>query len=256
MKIINLTLPIFILLISNLSMADDDIAKIYQQNGINGTLIISSLDQTIEYVHNKKRSLNRFLPASTFKIPNTLIALKEKAIKDEKQTIKWDGTKKGMAVWDQDQTLTTAFKRSCVWCYQEFAEKIGNDKYLEYLNLLNYGTKKTGRDIRTFWLTGDLAISAKEQINFLIKLYKEELPFLTKDIRLLKKIMTASDTPNYSLKEKTGWTKDIGWYVGYVEVNTKVWFFASNIQVKSRADLALRKQLVLESLKVKGIINS
>jgi beta-lactamase class D len=46
-----------------------------------------------------------------------------------------------------------------------------------------------------------------------------------------------------------------GWYVGYVETKDDVWFFATNIDTKSKDDLIKRKAITLEALKIKGIIN-
>jgi len=238
--------------------SDSDIASLYKTNKIEGALVIASLDGKVQFVHNKSRSEQRFLPASTFKIPNTLIALEEGVIESDKEIIKWDGSDKGLASWNKDQTLVTAFSLSCVWCYQEFAKHIGNERYLKYLSDMNYGNKKTGKDVTTFWLEGHLSISAKEQIDFLRKMYLEQLPFKSKNIQILKKIMVVEVTPTYSLSAKTGWVNRInnqhGWYVGYIEVNGKIWLFANNIQVRSKSDLVFRKQLVIESLKLKKII--
>ena len=44
------------------------------------------------------------------------------------------------------------------------------------------------------------------------------------------------------------------WYVGYVETKDDVWFFAMNIDTKSKDDLPKRKAITLETLKLKGII--
>ena len=244
----------FSLLFPIIAVADEELSSLYKQQGIEGVLILSSLEGDVVYVHNSERAQRRFFPASTFKIPNTLIALEEGVIKDELEVIKWDGVVRSYQPWNKDQTLATAFSFSCVWCFQGFAEKIGHEKYLKYLSALGYGNEKTGSDVTTFWLEGDLAISAREQIDFLKKLVKEDLPFATKHIHLLKKIMLVEETPTYSLWAKTGWTQDIGWYVGYVEVNDKIWLFANNIKVNSKADLPFRKELVIESLKLKGLI--
>jgi len=46
----------------------------------------------------------------------------------------------------------------------------------------------------------------------------------------------------------------VGWYVGYIETEDEVWFFALNMDVLGEADLPLRKQLVREALQAKGII--
>ncbi len=70
----------------------------------------------------------RFLPASTFKIPNTLIALEEGVIQNEKDIIEWDGEDKGWSQWNKDQSLETAFPLSCIWFYQELASRVGDKK--------------------------------------------------------------------------------------------------------------------------------
>ncbi|MBL6927872.1 MAG: class D beta-lactamase [Rhodospirillales bacterium] len=246
-------------ILPNVVRADDaDIANLYAKYGITGALIITSLDGRVEYSYNEERLAQRYLPASTFKIPNTLIALEEGTVSGESAVIKWDGKDKGWVKWNKDQTLGSAFTLSCVWCYQEFAEKIGNDTYLKHLNALNYGNQKTGNNVTTFWLEGELKISAVEQIDFLRKVYLEQLPFDEKHIRLLKKLMIVEKTPAYLLRAKTGWairiTKQHGWYVGYVEAKGKAWFFANNIEINSRQDSRFRKRLVMEALKVKGLI--
>ncbi len=248
-----------LLIFTSIIFADEDISELFEKHEIEGALIIASLAGDTEYVHNRERAERRYFPASTFKIPNTLIALEEGVIKDENVIIKWDGEDKGYEPWNHDQTLETAFSVSCVWCYQEFALKVGNEKYLRYLNELDYGNKKTGNDVTTFWLEGDLAISAREQIDFLRKLYNEELPFTSRNIYLLKKIMLVEKTPTYSLWAKTGWAasseQQHGWYVGYIVTKDNVWLFANNIDINSKDDLEPRKTLVLKSLRLKKIIN-
>ena len=259
MKRNNLFITVLILMLPILAIADDrDIATLYAEHNIEGSIIIASLDGRVEFIHNKQRSERRFLPASTFKILNTLIALEAGVIRDEREIIKWDGSDKGWGPWNKDQTLDTAFSLSCVWCYQKFAKRIGNDQYVKYLTKLAYGNQKTGNDVTTFWLEGELSISAREQIQFLRKLYNEQTPFSKRNILLLKKIMVVDKNPKYTLSAKTGWVNRIenqhGWYVGYVEVNDKVWLFANNIRIKAESDLAFRKTLVIKSLQIKGII--
>lgn len=235
-----------------------ELPELFEKRGIEGTIIISSLDGKIEYIQNKSRSPKRYLPASKFKIPNTLIALEEGAIINEKEIIKWDGKDKGWEPWNKDQTLETAFPSSCVWFYQELAKRVENDKYLSHLNKLHYGNEKTGPDVTTFWLKGELKISAREQIEFLKKLYKEEIPYKAKHTKILKKLMIAEETPEYILRAKTGRAMRIkaqhGWYVGYVETKEQVWFFATNIEIKKKSDAVYRKEITMEALKLKGII--
>ena len=49
-------------------------------------------------VYNMTLDTMRFLPASTFKIVNSLIGLETGRISDEKMVIKWDGIKR----WNED----------------------------------------------------------------------------------------------------------------------------------------------------------
>ena len=245
---------IFIGLIFNFIYAEDkDLKNIFDKSKINGTLVISSLNSEKNYIYNNSRALTRFIPASTFKIPNTLISLEEGVIKDENEIIKWDGKIRSYDIWNKDQTLQSAISFSCVWCYQKFAKEIGNDKYLDYLKKIHYGNEKTGLDISTFWLEGDIKISAFEQIDFLKRLYKNDLPFNQKNIDITKKILTVENANNYIMKAKSGWSGKIGWYIGYVETKNDIWFFALNGDI-SKEELKYRKQIVMESLKIKNII--
>ena len=246
-------------LIPSFSYAEDnEISAIYNKYGIEGAIVISSLYDEIKYIHNNERAYIRYYPVSTFKIVHTLIALEEGVIKSSSDIIKWDGTDKGWKLWNKDQTLKSAFSLSCIWCYQEFAKKIRSEKYIEYLNEIEYGNKKLGSDVMTFWLKGDLKISAIEQIDVLQKIYLEKLPFHEEYFKILKDIMVVDKAPRYTLRAKTGTYKGAeekyGWYVGYIEVGNKVWLFSSNIKLKNIGDSKYRKKLVLESLKAKGIM--
>lgn len=259
MKGFNILTVIVLLIFPGFSIGDDvGISGLFKKYGVEGALVIESLDGAAEYIHNSVRAERRYLPASTFKIANTLIALEEGVIKDEKEVIKWDGSDKGWPSWNKDQTLKTAFFVSCVWCYQSFAQHIGGEKYIQYLNDLDYGNHSTGKDVTTFWLEGELGISANEQINFLRNIYLNNLPIKRKNINILKDIMLVEENYKYALRAKTGWANRVkdqyGWYVGYIEVNGKIWLFANNIKIKSKSDLVFRKQLVIESLKLKRII--
>ncbi len=143
-------LPLFI---NGYSYAEDsDLAKLFQSRGVEGTIIIDSLDSKKTYVYNEIRSEERFSPALTFKILNTLIALEEGAVKNEKEVIRWDGKDRGLDAWNKDQTLETAFPISCVWFYQELARRIGNEKYITHLKKAEWGNQKASLEVTTFSL--------------------------------------------------------------------------------------------------------
>ena len=66
-------------------------------------------------VHNMERAEKRYSPASTFKIAHSLFALDAGLLRDEFQVIAWDGVKRPVAAWNQDQTLRSAVRNSAVW---------------------------------------------------------------------------------------------------------------------------------------------
>ena len=195
--------------------------------------------QSKEYFRvNKARCAERFSPASTFKIPNSLIGLESGVIADENFTIKWDGIKRWNADWNKEHTLTTAIKYSVVPYYQELARRVGRDSFSGYLERIGYGNKTIGEEIDTFWLDNSLKISADEQIDFLKRFYECKLPFSERSINIVKKIFPEEKYPNSLLKFKTGaGTKEdgkwLGWIVGYVEKKSNVYLFALNIEAKT-----------------------
>jgi len=240
------------------SQSEIDLESLFIERNIEGTIIISSLDGAQIFRAYPERAKQSFLPASTFKIPNTLIALEEGAISDADEILKWDGQVRFLDAWNQDQSLRTAFPISCVWFYQELARRVGPEKYLYHLKQLNYGNMLTGPDVTRFWLDGDLRITAEEQIGMLKKLYKNELPYQAEHIKLLKDIMVVDQTDAYTMHAKTGWAVRVDgehtWYVGYVEKGDQVWFFATNIEIESSDDAQYHKEITWEALKLIGVI--
>ena len=233
------------------------VADLFLSRNIIATLIVANTDGELVHVYNESRSIVRFSPASTFKMPNTLIALDTDVVASKETVFKWDGEDKGLPQWNSDQTLESALKVSCVWCYQEIARKVGKEKYESALAQIDYGNQIVGSNVERFWLNGDLQISAAEQIKFLRRLYEYELPFQREHVDVLKDIMQIEKNDHYSLYAKSGWattTPQVGWFVGFVETGTQTWFFAMNMQVDKREQVSLRQELTLSSLRALGII--
>ncbi|MDD1609842.1 MAG: class D beta-lactamase [Methylococcaceae bacterium] len=221
-------------------------------------IIFSLLFSAQTFIHNESHANRRFSTASTFKILNTLIALEEKAISGKDDVLKWDGHVYDLPDWNRDQTLESAFKVSCVWCYQQLARQVGAEKYRNYLHQVAYGELHEPFEETTFWLDGSLVIGAIEQVEFLKKVYQRTLPFSTSSYETLQQIMLVEKTPTFTIHAKTGWATrvmpQIGWYVGYVETSNEVWFFATNLEVRHEKDLPMRQKLTREALQKKGVI--
>lgn len=238
-------------------LQSEPLARVFQAEGVVGTLVVASADGEVLHMHNAERAETRFSPASTFKIPNTLIALDAGVVTSKATTFTWDRSDKGLPAWNRDQTLESAFKVSCVWCYQEIARSIGSERYKTALAGIEYGNQKLGDHVDQFWLNDDLQISAHEQIAFLRKLMDYSLPYRREHVDIVKDIMLAERTADYSLYAKTGWTGaklGVGWYVGYVEKGDKVWLFAMNMRMDRAEQAALRKELTTRSLRALGIL--
>lgn len=210
----------------------------FDKEEVKGTFLLYDLKKDQYLVYNQKLSKQGFLPASTFKIFNTLVGL-ETGVVDTNVMIHWDGVRRWNADWNRDMKLKTAFQLSCVPCYQQIARKIGATRMKEWLDKAHFGKMEVQEsNIDTFWLTGDSRISPFEQVDFLKRLYKNELPFSQSTVENFKNIMIAERGTDYVLRAKTGWAVDgkqnIGWYVGYIEKEENVYFFALNFQKKVR----------------------
>jgi len=258
LALVNRCVLVLLLAAAPAAAADDpELAALFRARGVTGTMLITSVSGDTAFAYNQTRAGIRYSPASTFKIANSLIALEERAIRDEHDTLRWDGVERSIPSWNRDHCLESAFRASCVWFYQEIARRVGMEKYRSYLKSLAYGNQRTGTSVDRFWLDGALSISAVEQIEVLKNVHARRYPFSRRSYDILQTIMVDLSGPAYVLRAKTGRTggdADLGWYVGYVQTDRTVWFFAMNIDLRAETDVPLRKELALEALRRKGII--
>ena len=98
-----------------------------------------------------------------------------------------------------------------------------------------------------FWLQGKLRITPEEQIQFLRRFYENDLPFSERSMSIVKDIMLLEQTPDYTLRGKSGWvgfdddvSPQIGWLVGALEKENNIYFFATNIEIRDQKDAAAR----------------
>ena len=210
--------------------------------GYTGAFVLYDLNADSYLRYNPQRCAEQFLPASTFKILNSLIGLETGVILDENFVIKWDGAQYDIPAWNQDHSLKTAIQNSVVWYYQELARRVGAEKMRQYVEAANYGNRDISGNIDSFWLDGALRISADEQIVFLKRLYQNDLPFSQRSLDIVKTIIVQEETASYRLSGKTGSAQRLkvhtGWFVGYLEKDGNVYFFATNIESADSNGLA------------------
>lgn len=197
-------------------------------------LVDASTRQT--RVMNPTQADRRFPPASTFKIPNSLIGLHSGVIPAPDHVLPWDGNQHDREINNRDHSLRSAFAYSVVWYYQELARRVGQPRMQQLLESLHYGNADTSSGLTTFWLRGSLRISAHEQIAFLTSIHTAALPVSTHALEGLKDIMILAQGPGWTYRGKTGTYSgpvdgvhsDLGWFVGWIERDGRSLFFAAN----------------------------
>lgn len=222
-----------------------DFKSFFDDQQVTGSFLVYDQKNSQYTAYQYKRCQQGFLPASTFKVINTLIGLETGAVNDENTVIKWDGIKRDIAAWNQDQTLESAFRVSCVPYYQEVARRVGLERMQTLVKKAQYGHMDIqAGNLDRFWLEGNSRISQVEEVDFLRRVYTGQVPFTKRNLAILKKIMLLDEQPTYKLYAKTGLAANltdpdladsklktnIGWFVGYVETSDNVYFFATNIE--------------------------
>ena len=262
MKIIH---ALFVLLSSSVLVAEEgysgDLSEFMISQGFeedHSALIIVCLEDSFEWVHGGERVEKAYFPASTAKIPNTLIALETAYATGPDAYFEWDGEVRWREVWNQDHTLLSAYQNSVVWVYQQITSALGVDTMSAYLSLFEYGNMFIGgeEELRSYWLSGPLKISAREQVEFLTLLAKEQLPLREDTFRFSKLIMQEDRGDQWTLYAKTGLCQTVAWYVGWIEIeeedSQQVYVFALNVDADQKSLLSKRKLLLKEALRHLG----
>jgi beta-lactamase class D len=239
----------------------DSLAKYFADEGTAGTFVGYKTDDYLIIASDKDRSGQAFLPASTFKIPNSLIALETGVVVDpDKDVFKWDGVKRSIETWNQDHTLRSAIAASAVPVYQEIARRIGAERMQKYVDLFEYGNRNIGGGIDRFWLTGDLRIDPVQQIDFVDRLRRGVLPISKRSQDLVRDILPVTKAGDATIRAKTGLLgaelgkPSLGWVVGWSEKGGAQTVFALNIDIREPRHVASRMTLAQQCLTDIGAI--
>jgi beta-lactamase class D len=227
---------------------------------VDGAILIFDASEGVFYSNNFRHCKKGYLPASTFKIVNSIIALETGAVEDLNTMFYWDSIPRRLDIWNQDLNFHDAFHASCVPCFQEIARKIGVETMNEYITKFSYGKMDVNSEnIDYFWLEGKSKISQFQQIDFLVSFYNEKLGISKRSTKIMKDLMIIEETDKGILSGKTGWAirnrNNTGWFVGYFEAkNGKVLFIATNIQphMKFNMDMfpTIRKNISLKAIEL------
>lgn len=155
--------------------------------------------------------------------------------------------------------MSEAVPASAVWVFQQIAGKIGQPAEAAWVSKLKYGNGNVGEpaELKHFWLSGPLKISADEQVQFLERLHSESLP-VSRDnvIRTISLLQLEKNADGSAIYGKTGamlpiddegflksgsrdllpvGTERTGWFVGWIERSSDMGgpvYFALNLDLE------------------------
>jgi beta-lactamase class D len=235
-------------------------------------VMLLPLDTLTPYVSDPDECVVKTAPASTFKIPHALIALEAGVVTDPLELVPWDRTSQPFAAWERDHSLDSAVKSSVVWFFQRTARLIGRARMRDWLAELHYADDEFEGDVTLFWLNGDLVISPYEQLDFLRRLFRYEVPIKCQHVDVVKsaftmplgKVTNATGTHDFelhwrgltSLHAKTGNTKvgeeRVSWIVGCIETDTREYVFVSRVRAQEELSGMAGAELALKVLNDHG----
>lgn len=192
-----------------------DLARYFKEAGVSGTWVVLDSATSKLTVVDRRRAERRYSPASTFKIPNSLIALESGAVKDIDEILPHGGGTYKRKEWERDMNLRDAIRVSHLPIYRGVARRIGLARMNEWIARLHYGNETLGTEVDQFWVNDKLRISAVEQVRFLMRLAQRSLPMSQRSQDMVHDITLIEQTPAHALHAKTGWYEapslSLGW---------------------------------------------
>ncbi len=239
---------------------DSSLKKYFDENNVTGTFGLFDNGTGQFTIYNLSRFKDSaYLPASTFKIVNSLIGIETGRITNEKMPIKWDGVVRVFPGgdtaydWNRDMNMEEAFAASALPYFQEVARRIGKDTMQHWLDSLQYGNKQIGSAVDSFWINNTLKVTPDEQMGLVKRLYFAQLPFQKRTQEIVKKLMIRETNANYQLAYKTGLGfrengNLLGWVVGWIEENKHPYFFVLNTEGDKDAKMIAARMNVLKAI--------
>ncbi len=247
---------------------DDSLGTYFTENKVEGCFALMDNASGKFTVFNLGRYRDSsYLPASTFKIVNSLIGLQTGRIVSDSMVIKWDSVKRWNEDWNKDLTMYEAFRVSSLPYYQEVARRIGKDTMQQWLDSIKYGAQYDTQKVvirgavDSFWINNTLKVTPDQQLGLVKRLYFDQLPFFKTYQEMVKRAMLFENNTNYRLGYKTGlgYRENgnlMGWVVGWIEENGHPYFFVLNTESADRniEMTKIRMKILKDILKQLGFL--
>lgn len=218
-----------------------------------GTFLLQRDGAAPQILHDDAWAATPLRPASTFKVMLSLVALETGALRAD-EVVKWDGKRyPGQPGWQKDMALREAMQTSSENYFGTVATRIGRERLADWVQRVGYGNGRVGTDPPRIWHDGVLTVTAQQQLAFIDRLRRGDLPFSAKTIATVKAAMLDSEINGRRIYGKTGTHFDDGsgnaWWIGWVEGGqAPAASFVLGVQLKKMdsrdARIALGKQLL------------
>jgi beta-lactamase class D len=229
-----------------------------------GCFMVRDLASGDERVSDEARCTTPRRPHSTFKIPNSLIGLDLGVLDGPDAVMAWDretypAEDYWPEEWKQDLPLRRAIAVSAVPAYRRLATLIGEERMQAALDRLGYGNRDLSGGLDQFWLRGGLRISAREQLDFVTRLVRGELPASKAAQATVREILLRDERAGARIFGKTGSgpVEDsplgfdgplLGWLVGWIEQGDRILVYAMWVEAERYEGVRDRREQVVDSV--------
>jgi beta-lactamase class D len=185
-----------------------------------------------------------FQPCSTFKLPHALVAL-------ETGVISLDRNRKRCVPQEchsdhGDIDLDGAIRESCLSYFRQTARAIGSARMAEGLARLRYPAIGHLDPLDGFWLSGDLKLTAEQQLAWIRRFYTEPLPVKAEHLKAVRDATRRTTSGNYLLQGKTGSSREgFGWFTGQITRNGQASWVVILLRGKGASGLEAERRLRL-----------
>ncbi|HYJ03816.1 MAG TPA: penicillin-binding transpeptidase domain-containing protein [Chthoniobacterales bacterium] len=247
------------------------LAKVFNDRGIAGTFVMVDGRTETVFVWNRERAERRFPPAATFRIANAIIALETGVVRGVDDIVPFNATQHRTYESAQPYFYGTFLNRSRkphrqralrksmrapnTRTFRMLARGIGTKRMRDGVVKLAYGNMRVGNSVDRFWRDGSLQISALEQVEFLGRVARGEIPVSHEILDKVRELTLLEKTARYELHSKSGalFTSkpQLGWWVGWIERKSGIFPFALNMDIDT-AEADDRVAIGRECLKALG----
>jgi len=184
-------------------------------------------------------------PCATINPVLSLIGLDDGAITPT-TVFKWDKSPQAVTAWEADADSASAYKNQIGWWFDRLATQIGKQRLGQGLDELGFGNRSTEGPATGFWngpqAGGKLAISTRQQAQFMRRLYEGQLPVSAStasavETLLVNETRTGASGGKYVMSGQTGsctteadGSRRVGWWVGRLQTPTRDIVFAASVE--------------------------